>query len=146
MSAGPFRHRMPVRFSDVDHAGIVYHPVFFDYFHVALEELFFQRMGPRSYVKLLDDDRIGLPAVSSHCDYFAPLGFGDTIEIEMWVEKLGKSSVTFRYRVHRCADEDRPDAILAAEGTNVCVTVDLEAFRAVAMPEPLRTVFAEMQS
>jgi len=145
MSGAPFRVRMPVRFSDVDHAGVVYHPVFFHYFHVALEELFSERMGARRYAKLLDEDRIGLPAVSSHCDFFAPLRFGDTIELEMSVEKLGRSSVTFRYRVYRCADDDRPEAILAAEGTNVCATVDMEAFRAVAIPAPLRAVFAEMQ-
>jgi acyl-CoA thioesterase FadM len=64
----------------------------------------------------------------------------------MSVDKLGTSSVTFRYRVVRCADEDRPDPVLAAEGTNVCVTVDLEAFRAVAIPERLREVFIELQS
>lgn len=146
MGKGPFRHRMPVRFADVDHAGIVYHPVFFDYFHIAMEELFNQRLGARSYCKLLDEDRIGLPAVSSHCDFFSPLGFGDTVEVEMSVEKLGTSSVTFRYRVFRCADDDRPEAILCAEGTNVCATVDLEAFRAVAIPAPLRAVFADLQS
>lgn len=146
MGSGPFRHRMSVRFADVDHAGIVYYPVFFHYFHLALEALFSERVGARSYAKLLDQERVGLPHVSSHCDFFAPLRFGDSIEIEMSVEKLGQSSVTFRYRVYRCADEDRPEAVLAAEGTNVCATVDLEAFRAVAIPEPLRAVFAELHS
>ena len=141
-----FHHRVAVRFSDVDHAGLVYHPVFFDYFHMVLEELFFQRLGPRGYSKLLDEDRIGLPAVRSECDFHLPVRFGDTIDIEMSVTRLGRSSVTFHYRVFREADQDRAEPALAAEGNNVCATVDLEAFRAVAIPVKLRQVFRDLQS
>ena len=36
----PFEFATPVRFADVDHAGIVYYPRFFHYFHMAFEELF----------------------------------------------------------------------------------------------------------
>ena len=110
----PFRHRMPVRFADVDHAGIVYYPVFFHYFHVAFEELFIARMGAHSYVELLDRDRIGFPAVSSSCDFKAPLRFGDTVEIELAVERLGEKSITFHYRVWKAAEGDRAAETLAA--------------------------------
>ncbi len=143
---GSFNYRIPVRFSDVDHAGLVYHPVFFDYFHMALEELFRERVGPRGYVEMLDEDRIGLPAVRSECDFRLPVRFGDTIEIEMSVTKLGRSSVEFLYRVFLPVDGDLDQRSLAAEGSNVCVTVDLEAFRAVAIPDKLRRVFRDLQS
>ena len=59
----PFVFTTPVRFADVDHAGIVYYPRFFHYFHLAFEELFRQRIGARAYVDLLDKDRVGFPAV-----------------------------------------------------------------------------------
>ena len=72
-----FTYRTPVRFNDVDHAGIVYYPVFFHYFHLAFEELFRARMGPRSYQELLDRERIGFPAVATECEFFSPLRFGD---------------------------------------------------------------------
>lgn len=97
----PFCHTMPIRFADVDHAGIVYYPKFFDYFHIAMEEFFAARLGPRGYVELLDRDRIGFPSVNAQCEFKAPLRFGDTIEVEMSIARLSTRSVTFRFRVYR---------------------------------------------
>lgn len=149
----PFRHVMPVRFADVDHAGIVYYPRFFHYFHTAFEEFFRARLGSRSYVALLDEERIGFPAVSAHCDYKAPLRFGDTMAIDMSVDRLGERSITFRYRVYRCAEPAPGDAdagsavgdsVLAAEGTTTSAVVDLDAFRPTPIPPRLRQLFAAL--
>jgi 4-hydroxybenzoyl-CoA thioesterase len=95
----PFVHTTPVRFSDVDHAGLVYYPRFFHFFHLAFEELWRARLGPRAYVELIDRDRIGFPAVRAECDFRGPLRFGDDAEIEISIEKLGGKSIGFRYRV-----------------------------------------------
>jgi 4-hydroxybenzoyl-CoA thioesterase len=142
----PFVYRTPVRFADVDHAGIVYYPVFFHYFHLAFEEFFIDRLGARSYVDLLDDDRIGFPSVSAQCDFKQALGFGDTAEIEMTVDRIGDRSVTFRYRIYRAADERNADRVLAAEGTNTCAVVDLSKFRAIVAPDRLRGLFEELRA
>ncbi len=144
-----FRHRIVVHFADVDHAGVVYHPVFFDYFHRTIEALFFARLGPRSYAALLDEERLGLPAVRSECDFRAPVRFGDLLDIDLSVSQLGKSSVTFDFRVYRSgndSDDDDGAALLVAEGRTVSAIVDLEAFRAVAIPARLRDVFGDLQS
>jgi YbgC/YbaW family acyl-CoA thioester hydrolase len=158
---------MPVRFADVDHAGIVYYPRFFHYFHTAFEEFFRERLGSRSYVALLDEDRIGFPAVSAQCDYKAPLRFGDTMAIDMSLDRMGERSITFRYRVYRCPEPDASPGsgpgepgpgsaataaagpasaaeMLAAEGTSTCVVVDLDAFRPTPIPERLRQLFAAL--
>ena len=147
----PFRHLMPVRFADVDHAGIVYYPRFFHYFHIAFEELFRARMGSRGYVALLDEQRIGFPSVSAHCDYKAPLRLGDTVAIDVSLERLGERSVTLRYRVYRCPEPgpggepgDPVDGALAAEGTTTSAVVDLDAFRATLIPAHLRQLFAAL--
>ena len=79
-----FSYATPVRFADVDHAGIVYYPRFFHYFHVAFEELWRARIGPAAYSEIIDRDRIGFPAVRAECDFKAPLKFGDTAEIEVY--------------------------------------------------------------
>jgi len=139
----PFTYATPVRFADVDHAGIVYYPRFFHYFHLAFEELFRVRMGPRAYVDLLDRQRIGFPAVRAEADYKAPLRFGDTAEIEVTVERLGTSSITFRYRVYRAADATTSRA-LCADGKTVCAVVDLAAFRAVPVPEAIVALLADL--
>ena len=49
----PFRTQVPVRFGDVDHAGIVYYPRFFIYFHEAFED-FFNENGFPYHVQLTE--------------------------------------------------------------------------------------------
>ncbi len=127
-----FTFATPVRFSDVDHAGIVYFPRFFHMFHLAFEELWRARLGARAYVELLDRDRLGFPAVHAACDFKAPLKFGDIAEIELRVARLGGKSVTFHYQVYRAGETDRT---LCADGQVVCAVVDLARFVAVDVPE-----------
>ncbi|MEZ4401778.1 MAG: thioesterase family protein [Kofleriaceae bacterium] len=133
----PFEFSTPVRFADVDHAGIVYYPRFFHYFHLAFEELFRARLGPRAYVELLDRDRVGFPAVHAEADYHAPLKFGDTATIALTVARLGGTSITFRYRVSR-------DQVLCAVGTVVCAVVDLDRFVATPIPPSVRSLVADL--
>jgi 4-hydroxybenzoyl-CoA thioesterase len=118
----PFEFSTPVRFADVDHAGIVYYPRFFHYFHMAFEELFRARLGPRAYVDLLDKDRVGFPAVHAEADYHAPLKFGDTATIALSVAKLGVDHLPLsgaarrrplRHR-HRGVRGGRPGPVQAA--------------------------------
>lgn len=135
----------PVRFADVDHAGIVYYPRFFHLFHVAFEELWRQRIGARAYSELIDRDKVGFPAVRAECDFKAPLKFGDSAEIEVTVPRIGGTSITFRYRIFRSSEgestpqvSDDRERVLCAEGTVVCAVVDLARF--VAMPVPERVI------
>ncbi|MEJ7604062.1 MAG: thioesterase family protein [Kofleriaceae bacterium] len=125
-----FTFATPVRFADIDHAGIVYYPRFFHLFHLTFEELWRARIGPRAYSELIDRDRVGFPAVRAECEFKAPLRFGDTAEIEVSITRLGTKSITFRYLVHRA----EPRA-LCAEGTVVCAVVDLARFVAIAVPD-----------
>jgi len=134
----PFVYQFPVRFSDVDHAGIVYYPRFLHFFHVVFEEFFRDRMGPKSYVDVLDKKRIGFPSVSCECQYRSPLKFGDSVQGEMSVSKLGDKSITFAYKIYRLEGENEDQKILSAEGSNVCAVVDLVEFRAISMPDWLR--------
>jgi 4-hydroxybenzoyl-CoA thioesterase len=132
-----FHYSTPVRFADVDHAGIVYYPRFFHYFHVAFEELWRARMGAHAYRDLLDKQRFGFPAVRAECDFRAPLRFGDTADIALSIARLGEKSIEFRYTV---ANGD----ISCAEGRVTCAVVDLDKFRAIALPDPVRTLLADL--
>lgn len=128
-----FLYQTPVRFADVDHAGIVYYPRYFHLFHVAFEELWRARVGATAYRELIDRDRVGFPAVRAECDFRAPLRFGDTAEIGVSIARLGTSSITFRYQIARAEDQTR-----CADGLVVCAVVDLARFVAVAIPERVR--------
>jgi 4-hydroxybenzoyl-CoA thioesterase len=130
----PFRTQIRVRFGDVDHAGIVYYPQFFIYFHEAFED-FFGDNGLR-YDRLLDERRLGFPTVHIEADYKLPLRYGDALDVELSVPKLGARSAVFRYVGFRHHDGQR-----ACSADITCACVDLDSFRAVEVPEDLRELF-----
>ena len=134
-----FTFALPVRFADVDHAGIVYYPRFFHYFHVAFEELWRARIGPTAYSELIDRDRVGFPAVKADCEFTAPLRFGDSIEIAITIPRLGTKSITFRYTI----THERTRA-LCATGHVTCAVVDLAKFVAIPVPERVRDMLRDL--
>jgi 4-hydroxybenzoyl-CoA thioesterase len=133
----PFLCSLPVRFADVDHAGIVYYPRFFHYFHLAFEELWRARLGAHAYRDLLDKEKIGFPAVRAACDFHAPLRFGDTADLELSISRMGGKSIEFHYRVLNATQ-------LCAEGTVTCAVVDLARFAAIAIPERVKDLLRDL--
>jgi 4-hydroxybenzoyl-CoA thioesterase len=130
----PFRSRHPVRFGDVDHAGIVYYPQFFIYFHEAFEDLFNDNGIP--YPELLNKRRIGFPTVHIECDYQLPLRYGDSLDIELSVPKRGGRSAKFRYVGFRSTDGKQ-----ACRAEITCAAVDLDSFKSIEIPADLRVLF-----
>jgi 4-hydroxybenzoyl-CoA thioesterase len=127
-----FRSLLKIRFGDIDRAGIVYYPRFLHYFHVSLEEFFGQKLGV-DYPILINEHRIGLPTVHLETDFSRPLRYGDQIEVEVSVLKIGKTSITFGYRVFKQGEiEPR------IEGHNVTVCLDMETFKKRDIPDWLR--------
>jgi YbgC/YbaW family acyl-CoA thioester hydrolase len=100
-------------------------------------------MGARAYVELLDERRVGFPAVRAEADYKHPLRFGDTVDVELTVARLGGKSITFRYRVWRAEEPSLP-RVLAAEGLVVCAVTDLTRFVAIPIPEDVQGMIADL--
>src|SRR4051794_36933489 len=97
-----FSTRLGVRFGDCDPAGLVYYPALFDFCHAAMEEFFAARCG-KSYAQLLSED-LGFPTVSVSAEFTAPFVYGDDVDVEVWVSRVGRSSATFEYRLRRASD------------------------------------------
>jgi 4-hydroxybenzoyl-CoA thioesterase len=133
----PFSTRISVRFGDCDPAGLVYYPVIFHYFHVAMEEFFAARCG-MSYERLMRERRIGFPVVNAQTEFSAPILYGDEIEIGVFVSRVGASSAAFEYSARRASDQ-----LLCARSAQVHVAMSLDARRAVPVPEDLRRAFDE---
>jgi 4-hydroxybenzoyl-CoA thioesterase len=129
-----FRTKIQVRFGDVDHAGIVYYPQFFIYFHEAFEDFFDENGLP--YDALLNQRRIGFPTVHIETDYKLPLRYGDALDIELSVPRLGGRSATFRYLGYR-----HKDGLLSCSAQITCACVDLDRFDAVPIPDDLKALF-----
>jgi YbgC/YbaW family acyl-CoA thioester hydrolase len=130
-----FSTRISVRFGDCDPAGLVYYPVIFHYFHVAMEEFFAARCGTR-YERLMRERRIGFPVVNAQTEFSAPILYGDEIEIEVFVARVGASSAAFEYAARRASDQ-----LPCARSAQVHVAMNLDTRRAVPVPEDLRRAF-----
>ncbi|MFL6230296.1 MAG: acyl-CoA thioesterase [Pyrinomonadaceae bacterium] len=132
-----FSTHINVRFGDCDPAGLVYYPVIFHYFHVAMEEFFAARCGT-TYARLMREERIGFPTVKVQAEFLVPMFYGDEIEIAVHVVRVGDSSATFAYSARR-----KSDATLCARSEQVHVAMNLDTRRAVRVPDNLRRSFAE---
>jgi 4-hydroxybenzoyl-CoA thioesterase len=130
-----FYTRIRVRFGDADPAGLVYYPVIFHYFHIALEEFFAARCGI-SYDRLIADERLGFPTVKSEAEFFVPLVYGDEVDVKVFVSKLGRSSAVFEYRATRASD-----GTPCAQATQVQVAMNMDTRRAVPIPDKYRQAF-----
>jgi 4-hydroxybenzoyl-CoA thioesterase len=129
----PFQYAHRVRFDEVDAAGIVYFARFFTWCHDAMEAMLGALDG--GYRALVNERRLGLPAVHVEADYSSPLRFGDDVGIAATVERIGKSSTSLLFHVSR-ADDGRPVAAVR----HVVALVNLGTLRAIPLPDDLRAV------
>jgi 4-hydroxybenzoyl-CoA thioesterase len=127
-----FRVPLKVGLRDTDQAGVVFYPNFFKYVNIALEEFFSREIGV-DYPTLVIEHRIGLPTVHLTSDFKYPMRFGDRFEVEMNVEKVGTSSITFAYAIRIRGKETA-----AVRGKKVTVCLDLDTFKKKEIPEWLR--------
>ena len=131
-----FSTSITVRFADCDPVGFVYYPRVLHYCHVCMEEFFAQRCGI-TYQKLLDDERIGFATVKIEAEYFVPVLYGDTVEVDLEVTDLGRSSARFNYSIKRAND-----AVLCAQSSQIQVAMDIDKRKAIPLPEKYRVAFS----
>ena len=126
-----FVYERPVRFEDVDAAGIVFFSRFFNYCHEAMEALLSPIDG--GYAGLIVGRRLGLPAVHVEADFNEPLRFGDAARILVAVEHIGHSACTLKYEFRRAKDDKA-----VAKIRHVVVLSDLNVLRSAPLPEDVR--------
>ena len=132
-SRQPFRAQMTVRFGDIDHAGIVYYPRFIHFFHVAMED-FFSAVLNLDYWRFLEEENLGLPTVHIEVDFKRPLRYRDDIEVEVLIDRVGETSITWHYRVFRAGETE-----IAAEARLVTVNARMDSLEKTPVPDWLRT-------
>jgi len=103
-------YKRRVQFVDTDLAGIVHFSKILCYVEEA-EHFVMQQLS----VKPVDASG-GFPKVHVDCDYRSPLRFGDDVEIQMNLEKIGEKSLTWRFTL-------RVAGLYSAEGSLVTVYV-----------------------
>lgn len=131
----PFSTRIRVRFGDADPAGLVYYPVLFHYCHVAMEE-FFAASCDTEYARLMEVERLGFPTVNARAEFRAPFVYGEEVDVEVSVSRVGRSSATFEYSLRSASDGAE-----RARATLVQVAMNLDERRPVPIPDRLRLAF-----
>jgi 4-hydroxybenzoyl-CoA thioesterase len=119
-----------VRFGECDPAGVVYYPVFFDWFHQSMEEWFEKGLGHK-YSDVITE--YGFPAVHTEATYHKAIPMGMTLRIHLRVSTLGRSSMGLAFRI---VDETE---ICLAEGKVrvVCISVRQGQFQFASTEIPL---------
>ena len=133
-----FEITLPVRFGQVDSAGIMFYPRFFENFHAVFEDMFSTRLG-RPYVTLLSERRLGLPMVHLETDFRKAFRFGDPMRLQLDVLRIGRSSVTFRYRGFNGAEHEP-----SVEALGTVALIDLDSFAAVPFPPDILAILQDL--
>jgi acyl-CoA thioester hydrolase len=129
------RHRTPlqVRFRDTDAFGHVNNAVFFTYIELArIRYLLDVLQADRPF------DRLPLILARVELDFRSPIMFGEDVEVETQVDRIGRSSIAMSHRM-TAGDERR----LVGEAQSVLVTYDYAAARPIPVPEEWRRRIAE---
>lgn len=131
MTHKKFTIEEPVRWSDIDRAGIIYYGQFLRFFEIAETELF--RAVGLPYSEVFDRLDIWLPRVQIHFDFRKPLMLDDLIEVSAYVGRFGTKSLTLRFEVSKKGEAD-----LVAEGQVVLACVSRSTFESLPVPEEIR--------
>jgi 4-hydroxybenzoyl-CoA thioesterase len=130
-SAPLFSRARLIRFSDCDPAGIVFYPQYFVMFNGLVEDWVGEGLA-LGYADLVIGRRIGLPTVRLEADFTAVSRMGDTVALELAVERLGTRSLTLALRCTGAAGDTR----MAMR--QVLVSTSLDTHRAIPIPDDLR--------
>jgi acyl-CoA thioester hydrolase len=124
----PFVLEIPTRWNDNDIYGHVNNVEYLAFFDTVVNTYLITEGG----LDIEHGPVIGLCA-ESHCTYRAAFVFPETVQAELRVGSLGRTSVRYEIDLLRAGDAEP-----AATGYFVHVFVDREGRRPAEIPEPLR--------
>nr|WDA98790.1 hypothetical protein SCTW_008 [Sciadococcus taiwanensis] len=113
---------------DTDSAGLLYFSRIFQLAHRVFEKFLLQ--NNTSLYSVISKKEYNLPIVHADVDYLTPLYLSDSIEIKMYIEKVGNSSFSLKYKFIK------KDTI-AAIAHIVHVAVSKNLGRSIKIPEEL---------
>lgn len=132
MPREPFAIEEYVRWSDVDHAGIIFYGAYVRFFEIAETELF--RAAGLPYSEFFERLGIWLPRVHFGCDFTYPARLDDRLRVVPYVTTFGRSSLTLHFDVLHLGARR-----LAAAGREVLVCTDRASLRPLPIPAALRS-------
>jgi len=119
-----------VRFADVDPAGIVFYPRYFEMINGMIEDWFEEGLG-YGFDAMIVNGSHGVPLAHMEAEFKAPSRLDDTLDFSLVVRGLGRSSIKLTLTA-RCGDETR----MIARPT--LVFIDGPANKPISIPQALR--------
>lgn len=126
-----------VRWSDVDHAGIIYFGSYIRFFEIAETELY-RAMG-LPYSHAFDELDVYPVRAQFHCDFKSPAYLDDLLTTKIWVARLGTSSIDLHFEITRKLSEKGTLGEVLVTGHCILVTVNRTSLKPCRIPERLRT-------
>lgn len=123
-------HRLRVRWSEVDMQHIVFNGHYLNYIDVAIAE-YWRAIGlpyPHGYVDHYGND---LYLRKATVEYLGPARYDDVLEVLVRASRLGRTSMNFRFEIHRAEPEPSQSPLIAAD------LVYVNAIPATMSPAPL---------
>ena len=123
-----------VRFRDLDALGHVNNSVYLTYFEegrIEFSNLFFGQVT----------DTSSLNFIQAHvsCDYVKPVKIGNRVRLQIWVNKIGRSSFVFGIRLVDRTDE----SIVYAKGKSVMVHYDFKKSCSIPLTDATKLFLSE---
>lgn len=130
----PVLSNMPTRWSDNDIYGHLNNTVHYKFFDTVLNDWLIEK-------QLLDPARSDVIAlvVETGCSYFAELAYPQVIVAGLRVERLGRTSITYKFALFGEAET------AAAQGHLTHVLVSRKTRKSCSIPEPWATALQALQ-
>lgn len=125
----PFSYSRTIRLADTDAAGVVYFTQVLAICHEAYEACL--EDSKLSLPSLVQAFKIALPIIHAEVDFFRPLGWGDTIEAQVFPELTSETEFAISYKI--IAESDTK---AVASTRHVCI--DSETRKRVFLPAALQ--------
>ena len=124
-----FTHRHKVGFADVDPAGIVFYPRYFEMINATIENWF--RSVGYGFDQMILQDGYAVPTATIQVDFKTPSRLDDLVELELQLVRLGRSSIGLQINI-QCEGE------LRAVVQQTLVFIRMEGNKPVRIPDSLR--------
>ena len=118
-----------VRLPETDVMGVVFHGIFLTYFDVARTD-YLRKLG---LLQRFQTGRAMNLIVHASADFRSPARFDDVLEVRCRVSRIGRTSVTFEFRVVL-----KKGRRLVAEGRSVHALIHPKTWRPIRVPESFR--------
>src|ERR1700709_2298646 len=102
-SPGRFRISEFVRWGDIDLAGIICYGAYVRFFEIAETELF--RAAGFPFSQLFERFDFWLPRAPPHFEFRRPALLDERLDVEMWIAKVGNSSLRLQFEVRKTTPE-----------------------------------------